>query len=80
MDFAKALAGAGASEETIEKLREAAQAGFDYVAELFGGFDNLPEVTKQTYDAVMKAFDEWAGKPSADAEAAAATADSTAVS
>jgi hypothetical protein len=86
MEFAKALAGAGASEETIENLRSAAQAGFDYVADLFGGFDNLPEVTKQTYDAVMKAFDEWVGKPAADDaaaaadEAAAAAAGNTAVS
>ena len=60
MDFAKALAGSGADEKTIEKLRGGAKAGFDYVANLFGGFDKLPDVTKDTYDAVMKSFDDWA--------------------
>jgi len=60
MDFAKALAGSGASEKTIEKLRGGAQAGFDYVANLFGGFNKLPDVTKDTYNAVMKSFDDWA--------------------
>jgi len=59
MDFAKALAGSGASEKTIENLRSGAQKGFDYVADLFGGFDKLPEVTRNTYDAVMKSFDDW---------------------
>ena len=60
MDFAKALAGSGADEKTIEKLRGGAQAGFDYVANLFGGFNKLPDVTKDTYNAVMKSFDDWA--------------------
>lgn len=59
MDFAKAMAGEGADEKTIENLRKGAQAGFDSVADLFGGFDKLPDVTKETYDAVMKAFDDW---------------------
>jgi hypothetical protein len=59
MDFAKALAGSGADEKTIEKLRGGAKAGFDYVANLFGGFNKLPDVTKDTYDAVMKSFDDW---------------------
>ena len=59
MEFAKALAGAGASEKTIENLRSGVQAGFDAVAKLFGGFDKLPELTQNTYDAVMKEFDNW---------------------
>jgi len=59
MAFAKALVGEGASEEQIEKMRAAVQKGFDEVASLFGGFDKLPDVTKQTYDAIMKSFDEW---------------------
>jgi hypothetical protein len=37
------------------------QKGFDEVAKLFGGFDRLPEVTKQTYEKIMQAFDEWFG-------------------
>lgn len=59
MDFAKALAGDNASLDDIKDLRSGAQKGFDDVAKMFGGFDKLPEVTKKTYEAVMKAFDEW---------------------
>ena len=59
MDFAKALVGEGASEQQIENMRAAVQKGFDEVAKMFGGFDKLPDVTKQTYEAIMKAFDDW---------------------
>jgi len=59
MDFAKALVGEGASERQIENMRAAVQKGFDEVARMFGGFDKLPDVTKQTHEAIMKAFDEW---------------------
>ena len=61
MAFAKALVGEGASEKEIEAMRAATQKGFDEVARMFGGFDKLPDVTKQTYEAIMKAFDEWKG-------------------
>jgi len=61
MDFAKALVGENASESDIKNMRAAVQKGFDEVARLFGGFNKLPDVTKQTYDAIMKAFDEWLG-------------------
>ena len=68
MDFAKALVGENASAEDIEKMRAAVQKGFDEVARLFGGFDKLPDVTKQTYEALNKAFDEWlAGSTVAEA-------------
>jgi len=60
MEFTKALAGEGASEATIEKMRKAVQQGFDWVADRFGGFDKLPELSRDTYDAVMKEFDNWA--------------------
>ena len=59
MDFAKALVGKNAAEDKINLMRDAVQKGFDEVAMMFGGFDNLPDVTKQTYDAIMKAFSEW---------------------
>ena len=67
MDFAKALVGESASEEQIENMRNAVQKGFDEVARMFGGFDKLPDVTKQTYDAIMSAFDEWLSADSASA-------------
>jgi hypothetical protein len=59
MEFAKALAGSGASESTINNLRKGVQAGFDAVAKMYGGFDKLPQVSKDTYDSVMKEFDNW---------------------
>ena len=59
MDFAKALVGEGASGEQIDSMRAAVQKGFDEVARMFGGFDNLPGVSKDTYSAIMKAFDDW---------------------
>ena len=59
--FAKALVGENASEGQIKNMRDAVQKGFDEVARLFGGFDNLPDVTKQTYHAIMRTFDEWLG-------------------
>jgi hypothetical protein len=67
MDFAKALVGEGASEKQIENMRAAVQKGFDEVARMFGGFDNLPEVTKQTHAAIMQAFDDWKAGGQADA-------------
>jgi len=72
MDFAKALVGENASEEQIENMRAAVQKGFDQVARMFGGFDNLPDVSKQTYDAIMKAFDEWLSGGVQESEGSAA--------
>jgi len=57
--FAKAMVGEGASDAQIEKMRAAVQKGFDEVAKMFGGFDKLPQVTKDTHAAVMQAFDSW---------------------
>ena len=59
MGFAKALVGDGASEEQIEKMRAAVQKGFDIVARMFGGFDKLPQVSRDTHAAIMQAFDDW---------------------
>jgi len=59
MSFAKALVGEGASDEKIENMRAAVQKGFDEVSRMFGGFDKLPDVTKNTYESIMKAFDDW---------------------
>jgi hypothetical protein len=59
MAFAKALVGEGASDKQIENMRAAVQKGFDQVARMFGGFDKLPDVTKQTHEAIMSAFDSW---------------------
>jgi hypothetical protein len=68
MAFAKALVGEGASDQQIDRMRAAVQKGFDIVARMFGGFDKLPDVTKQTHAAIMAAFDEWKSGGAAAAE------------
>ena len=55
MDMAKALSGGDASK--IAELREAVQKGFQAAGVDFGG--KLPSICGQTYDEVMKRFDEW---------------------
>lgn len=55
LSFAKAVA--GDDPDKIEKMRKAVEKGFKEAEKLWGG--ELPEISKQTYDAVMKGFDEW---------------------
>ena len=71
MDFARAMVGQNASPGQIEEMRTAVQRGFDDVARMFGGFDNLPQVTRDTHAAIMAQFDDWA------AGAGAATTNTT---
>lgn len=56
IDFATALT--GGDPDKIEEMREAFQKGYDQAAKKWGG--ELPEISKQTYDAVMQKFDEMA--------------------
>lgn len=60
LNFAKALSGGDPSK--IEVLKEAFLKGFNEVAAMFGGKDNMPEVSRKTYDAVMKGFEDWANE------------------
>jgi hypothetical protein len=62
MSFARALVGDNANEADIEKMRAAVQKGFDQVAKMFGGFNKLPQISRDTHNAVMSAFDEWSTK------------------
>jgi len=55
LDFAKALS--GGDPEKIEMLRDAFIKGFQMAEEIWGG--KLPEISYETYDAVIKGFDEW---------------------
>ncbi len=65
LDFATALT--GGDPDKIEEMREAFKQGFKQVEDMFGG--KLPEISQQTYDAVMKGFDEMKPKEEAEAEA-----------
>lgn len=51
-----ALALSGGDETQMEKMREAFKKGFTLAAGSWG--KELPEISKNTYDAVMKKFDE----------------------
>ncbi|MBQ9140215.1 MAG: hypothetical protein IJX63_00285 [Lachnospiraceae bacterium] len=57
IDFATALT--GGDPDKIEEMREAFKKGYKQAEETWGG--ELPEISKQTYEAVMKKFDELAG-------------------
>ena len=67
IDFATALT--GGDPDKVEEMRAAFQKGYKQAEKTWGG--ELPEISKQTYDAVMKKFDELAGITS-DAETAEA--------
>ncbi len=60
--FAKALTGGDPSK--VETMRAAVKKGFDAAAKMWGG--DLPEISSQTYDAVMKSFDEWSKENSTE--------------
>ncbi|MGN1482002.1 hypothetical protein [Porcipelethomonas sp.] len=58
LDMAKALAGDDSSK--ISLLKDAVIKGFNGASEMFGkDLDSMPEITRKTYDEVMKRFDEW---------------------
>ena len=58
LDFAKALA--GDNPEKLEQMRSAFEKGYKEAEKTWGG--ELPDISKQTFDAVMKGFDELTGK------------------
>jgi hypothetical protein len=68
-DFAKALT--GGDPEKMEEMREAFEKGFQQATKAWG--DELPDICKQTKEAVNKLFDDYAAstKTSASAEAQA---------
>ncbi len=55
VDFAKAISGGDASK--IDILTEAIKKGFEQAEKRWGG--ELPEISQKTYDATMKAMEEW---------------------
>jgi hypothetical protein len=54
VDFANALTGGDPSK--IEEMREAFKKGFKQATKAWGG--DLPDISQQTYDAVMEKFDQ----------------------
>jgi len=54
LNFAKSISGGDPSK--IELLRNAVEKGFKEVEKIFG---KLPEISRKTYELVMKGFDDW---------------------
>ena len=59
MKMAKALAGDDPSK--IDMLQDAVKKGFEKAAGALGkkSLDDMPDITKKTYESVMKEFDDW---------------------
>jgi hypothetical protein len=55
VDFAKAISGGDKSR--LGELRNAIEEGFKQAEKAFGG--TLPDISRKTYDEVMKQLDEW---------------------
>jgi len=55
MDFAKAISGGDPSK--IDLLKDAVKEAFKNAKEIWG--DEMPEITKKTYDSIMAEFDKW---------------------
>lgn len=54
LDFATALTGGDPSK--IDKMRAAFEKGYEKAQRMWGG--SLPDISRQTYDAVLKGFDQ----------------------
>ncbi len=67
IDFATALT--GGDPDKIEEMRDAFIKGFEQAAEAWGG--ELPDISQQTYDAVMEKFDKLAEEAKGTADASA---------
>ncbi len=63
VQFAKALSGGDTSK--AESLLKAFKKGYDEATKAWG--KELPEISKKTYEAVEKKFDEWVNGSSATA-------------
>ena len=64
LDFAKALA--GDDPEKADKMLDAFKKGFEQATKSWG--KDLPDLSQQTYDAVLKKFDDWKNSKSSAAE------------
>ncbi len=55
LSFAVALS--GGDEELMEEMTEAFKKGFEQATQSWG--DELPQLSQDTYDAVLQKFDDW---------------------
>ncbi|MCK8060000.1 MULTISPECIES: hypothetical protein [unclassified Fusibacter] len=64
IEFAKTIS--GGNPDKYDQLVSAIKDGFDAAKEAFGG--ELPEISQQTYDAVMEGLDAWKNGDSVEQE------------
>ena len=57
IDFARAIS--NSDKSNISTLKKAFQRGFSAAESVYGGKGKLADVSYETYDMVMAAFDEW---------------------
>jgi hypothetical protein len=57
-NFAQALT--GGDSRGMERMRQVVERAFESVGRMFGGLDNMPEISRDTHRAVMQRFDEFA--------------------
>ncbi|BHH83397.1 hypothetical protein [Desulforhopalus sp. 52FAK] len=57
--FQFAVGIAGGDVDRLEAIKEGVNSGFQDALDAFGG--ELPDISFETYDAVMNKLDEWAG-------------------
>ncbi len=62
--FQFAVNAAGNDTSKIEEIRAALEKGFNMALDSFGG--TLPEISYQTYDAVLEKLDDWVGENTDD--------------
>lgn len=55
--FSIAVAAAGGDEEKMEEMKNAIIKGFENAEKQWGG--ELPDISQQTFDAIMVKFDNW---------------------
>lgn len=61
-----AIAAAGGDTSKLAVIKEGVEKGFNEAMEIFGG--SLPDISYDTYDAVMSKLDTWAGVESPEQE------------
>ncbi len=64
--FQLAVANAGNDPSKLDAIKAAVEKGFDMAKEALGGA--LPDISQQTYEAVMEKFDSWAAEASQQVE------------
>ena len=57
-NFAEALTGGDPSK--MAKMQQVVEKAFESVGRMFGGIDRMPEISRQTYDAVRQRFEDFA--------------------